>query len=166
LAAGAVGPSLADQIAAAATAPLASPPATGTFAGLAEAVKPAVINVSSEGRAGARSRVEEFFGGEGPQRMPRRSLGSGVIIDPSGVALTNAHVVEGGGQIEVTMLDGTKYPAKVVGTDKKTDLAVVRLPRSPRASSAPRPARSAPAPTTTFSRPTPPSTPGTAGGPW
>jgi serine protease Do len=120
LAAGVVGPSLA-------AAPLASSPTTGTFAGLAEAVKPAVINVSSESRAGARSRVEELFGGEGPQRLPRRSLGSGVVIDPGGVALTNAHVVEGGGQIEVTMLDGTKYPAKVIGTDRKTDLAVLRL---------------------------------------
>jgi serine protease Do len=107
--------------------PLAASPTTGTFSGLAEAVKPAVINVSTDAQGGARSRVEEFFGGEGPQRMPRRSLGSGVIIDPSGLALTNAHVVDSGRRIEVTMLDGTKYPAKIVGTDKKTDLAVLKL---------------------------------------
>jgi serine protease Do len=54
-------------------------------------------------------------------------LGSGVIIDPSGVALTNAHVVDGANQVEVTMLDGTKYQAKIVGVDKRTDLAVLRL---------------------------------------
>jgi serine protease Do len=121
--------SLADRAVGAAPtpAPLAAGPTTGTFSGLAEAVKPAVVNVSTEsGRAG-RPRFEEFFGGEGPPRGPRRGIGSGVIIDPSGVALTNAHVVENGGQIEVTMLDGTKYPAKVVGSDKKTDLAVIRL---------------------------------------
>jgi serine protease Do len=112
---------------AAAATPLASPPTTGTFAGLAEAVKPAVVNVSTEVTRGARSRMEDFFGGEGPQRSPRRGLGSGVIIDPSGVVLTNAHVVEGASQIEVTAADGGKYPGKVVGTDKKTDLAVIRL---------------------------------------
>jgi serine protease Do len=118
---------LVEHAVGASPAPMASPPTTGTFAGLAEAVKPAVVNVSTEsGRAG-RSRMEDFFGGEGPQRGPRRGVGSGVIIDPSGVALTNAHVVEGSGQIEVTMLDGTKYPAKVVGSDRKTDLAVIRL---------------------------------------
>jgi serine protease Do len=111
----------------AAPAPLATAPTTGTFSGLAEAVKPAVVNVSTEATRGARPRMEDFFGGEGPQRGPRRGLGSGVIIDPSGVALTNAHVVEGASQIEVTTADGTKYPATLVGADKKTDLAVIRL---------------------------------------
>ena len=105
LGAGAMSASLADS--AVSRAPLASSPTTGTFAGLAEAVKPAVIHVSTEGARGARPRMEEFFGGEGPQRAPRRGVGSGVIIDPSDLALTNAHVVEGGSQIEVTMLDGT-----------------------------------------------------------
>ena len=125
LGAGAMSASLADS--AVPRAPLASSPTTGTFAGLAEAVKPAVIHVSTEGARGARPRMEEFFGGEGPQRAPRRGVGSGVVIDPSGLALTNAHVVEGGSQIEVTMLDGTTYSAKVVGADRKTDLAVIRL---------------------------------------
>jgi len=109
---------LADQVLAAPPAPLAVPPTTGTFAGLAEAVKPAVINVSTDA-PGGRSRVEEFSGG--------RSLGSGVIIDPSGLALTNAHVVDSGRRIEVTMPDGTTYAARLVGTDKRTDLAVLRL---------------------------------------
>jgi serine protease Do len=123
----ALSPGLADPILAAAPAPLATPPTTGTFAGLAEAVKPAVINVTTEGGRSGRGPLEEFFGGQGPQRAPRRGVGSGVIIDPSGVALTNAHVVEGGGRIEVTMLDGTHYSAKLVGADRKTDLAVLRL---------------------------------------
>jgi serine protease Do len=108
---------------------------TGSFAKLAEAVKPAVINVSSQSRAGGRSALEEHFGeefykrffGNAPERMPRRGLGSGVIIDPSGLALTNAHVVDGASSIEVVTVDGAKHTAKVVGLDKKTDLAVLQL---------------------------------------
>ncbi len=115
----------ADQLAAPRAMRPASPRAGGTFARLVEAVKPAVINVSTEGQGGARWRVQELFG-RTPDRRPR-SLGSGVIIDPSGVALTNAHVVQGAARIEVTMLDGTKYRAKLVGVDAKTDVAVLRL---------------------------------------
>src|SRR5207253_11091446 len=81
------------------------------------------------------TRFEEAFGeefyrrffGEAPERIPQRSLGSGVIVDPTGVALTNAHVVEKATDIEVITLDGSKHKAKVVGLDKKTDLAVLRL---------------------------------------
>jgi len=62
-----------------------------------------------------------------PERIPQRSLGSGVIIDPSGVALTNAHVVEKASEMEVITLDGNKHKAKVIGLDKKTDLAVLKL---------------------------------------
>jgi serine protease Do len=110
--------------------------ATGSFAKLAEAVKPAVINVSSQGKAsGGRTPLEEHYGedfykrffGDAPERMPRRGLGSGVIIDPSGIALTNAHVVEGASTIEVVTVDGAKHKAKVLGLDKKTDLAVLQL---------------------------------------
>jgi serine protease Do len=122
-------------------APTPAPPPsaaahTGSFAKLAETVKPAVINVStrSKGPAG-RTPLEEFYGedffkrffGDAPERMPRRGLGSGVIIDPSGLALTNAHVVEGATSIDIVTVDGAKHTAKVVGTDKKTDLAVVQL---------------------------------------
>src|SRR5439155_577235 len=52
---------------------------------------------------------------------------SGVIIDSGGVALTNAHVIERATEIEIITLDGSKHKAKVVGLDKKTDLAVLRL---------------------------------------
>ncbi|HEX6209751.1 MAG TPA: trypsin-like peptidase domain-containing protein [Methylomirabilota bacterium] len=103
----------------------ASPRRAGTFARLAEAVKPAVINVSiDKGRGGWP--LEGLLGGT-VERQPARSLGSGVIVDPSGLALTNAHVVEDARRIEVTMLDGTKYPARLVGIDSETDLAVLRV---------------------------------------
>ena len=59
--------------------------------------------------------------------MPQRSLGSGVIIDASGIALTNFHVVEKATEIEVITLDGSKHKAKLIGSDKKTDLAVLKL---------------------------------------
>jgi serine protease Do len=95
------------------------------------------VNIVNTERQGAQRPPEEQFGDEffrrffpdapRPNPMPRRGLGSGVIIDPSGVARTNAHVVEGASQVEVTMLDGTKHKATIVGLDKKTDLAVVRL---------------------------------------
>src|SRR6266851_372353 len=55
------------------------------------------------------------------------ALGSGVIVDASGIVLTNAHVVERAIDIEVTTADGKKHKAKVVGTDRKTDLAVLKL---------------------------------------
>src|SRR3989441_1249705 len=105
---------------------------------VAEAIKPAVININTLSRgAGLQGRTpfEEFFGeeffrrffGELPERIPLRSLGSGVIVDPKGIALTNAHVVERATDIEVITLDGNKHKAKIVGLDRKTDLAVLRL---------------------------------------
>jgi serine protease Do len=116
--------------------PVQMPLTTGTFAKVAEAIKPAVININtvSKGVPG-RTPFEEFFGedffkrffGELPERIPQRSLGSGVIVDPSGIALTNAHVVENATNIEVITLDGSKHKAKVIGSDKKTDLAVLKL---------------------------------------
>ena len=118
--------------------PVQMPLTTGSFAKVAEAIKPAVINintVSKGGGPGGRTPFEEFFGeeffrrffGDVPERIPQRSLGSGVIIDPSGIALTNAHVVEKATEIEVITLDGSKHKAKLIGSDKKTDLAVLKL---------------------------------------
>jgi len=135
LSAGLLGSSLANSATAPPVVPVQMRLDSGTFARLAEAVKPAVVNVNTERRGGGRSPLEEFYGeeyfrrffGDVPERMPRRGLGSGVIIDASGVTLTNAHVVDGATQVEVTLADGTKHRAKVVGLDKKTDLAVLRL---------------------------------------
>ena len=121
--------------------PVQMPLATGSFAKVAEVIKPAVININTVSRGGGagigggRTPFEEFFGeeffkrffGDTPERMPQRSLGSGVIVDPSGIALTNAHVVEKATEIEIITLDGSKHKAKIVGLDKKTDLAVLRL---------------------------------------
>ena len=117
--------------------PVQMPLSTGSFAGVAEAIKPAVININtvSKGGPGGRTPFEEFFGedffkrffGDAPERIPQRSLGSGVIVDATGIALTNAHVVEKATEIEVITLDGSKHKAKVVGSDKKTDLAVLKL---------------------------------------
>jgi serine protease Do len=64
-----------------------------------------------------------------PHKFKRelRGLGTGMIIDDQGHILTNYHVVGGADKIEVLLTDGRKYPAKVVGTDLKTDLAVIRI---------------------------------------
>jgi serine protease Do len=117
--------------------PVQMPLNTGTFAKVADAIKPAVVNINTTGRATGPTRTpfEEFFGdeffkrffGDAPERIPQRSLGSGVIVDATGIALTNAHVVENAKDIEVVTLDGNKHRAKLVGLDKKTDLAVLKL---------------------------------------
>jgi serine protease Do len=68
------------------------------------------------------------------QMPPEESLGfgSGWIVDPSGIILTNYHVVEGVEQVEITLVDGRKYPSKQIISDKKTDVAIIRIqPRSP-----------------------------------
>ena len=71
-----------------------------------------------------------FFG---TPKMPKKfkqemkGLGSGMIIDPQGHILTNFHVAGGATKIEVTLADGSKHPAKLVGGDPKTDLAVIRI---------------------------------------
>ncbi len=117
--------------------PVQMPLPTVSFAAVAETIRPSVININtlSRGTVPGRTPFEEFFGdeffrrffGELPERIPQRSLGSGVIVDPKGIALTNAHVVERATDIEVVTLDGSKHKAKIVGLDKKTDLAVLRL---------------------------------------
>ena len=65
-------------------------------------------------------------GPPGPGR-PDQSAGSGVIIDPRGYIVTNNHVVENASQITVTLSDRREFPAKVIGTDPKTDLAVIKI---------------------------------------
>jgi serine protease Do len=63
----------------------------------------------------------------GPPGRPEQSAGSGVVIDPKGYIVTNNHVVENATQITVTMSDKREYPAKVVGADPKSDLAVIKI---------------------------------------
>ena len=116
--------------------PAVLPVPSGSFAQVAESVGPAVVNINTVTRMSGRTPVEEFFGdeffkrffGDAPERQQvQRSLGSGVIVDPSGIVLTNAHVVERATEIEVSTADGKKHKAKLAGVDKKTDLAVLKL---------------------------------------
>jgi serine protease Do len=131
-----------------ATAPFVAG-APSSFADLAAKVSPAVVNVSSthvvenQGQSGMEgmpfnfppgSPFEEFFkqfqqqqGRQKPSAQKVTSLGSGFIIDASGYVVTNNHVVDSAKDIEVTLTDGTVYPAKVIGTDAKTDLALLKV---------------------------------------
>src|ERR1700756_2614035 len=59
--------------------------------------------------------------------MQRIALGSGFIIEPSGYVLTNSHVIGDAGKVEVTLQDNTKYTAKIIGRDPKTDIAVLKI---------------------------------------
>jgi serine protease Do len=79
---------------------------------------------------------DEFFkgqGGEGGNRQRTvNSLGSGFVIDPTGFIVTNNHVIEGADDIEVNFADGSKLKAKLIGTDTKTDLALLKVePKKP-----------------------------------
>ena len=112
----------------------ALPVPSGSFAQIAEHVAPAVLNITAvtKSSGGGRTPIEEYFGEDFLRRFfgegePQKSLGSGVIVDSSGVVLTNAHVVERAQEIEAVTADGKKYKAKLVGLDKRSDLAVLRL---------------------------------------
>src|SRR4026209_433368 len=116
--------------------PAALPVPSGSFAQVAETVGPAVVNINTVTRVSGRTPVEEFFGGEffkryfgeAPERQQvQRSLGSGVIVDATGIVLNNAPVVERATEIEVSTADGKKHKAKLMGVDRKTDLAVLKL---------------------------------------
>jgi serine protease Do len=115
-----------------------------SFADLAEKVQAAVVNVSTSKKAALRGRVqpfprfgprdpfddffEKFFEGMPNQQGPEQhSLGSGFIIDEKGIILTNTHVVSQADEIEVELSDGRKFKAEVVGTDEKTDIAVIQV---------------------------------------
>lgn len=115
------------------------------FSDIVAKVQPAVVNVavaeSARGRGPRRLPPGPFGGPPGPPGPPMlppgppgrppgppgMSAGSGVIISPEGYIVTNNHVVEESTDITVTTFDGKEHPAKVVGTDPKTDLAVIKI---------------------------------------
>jgi serine protease Do len=110
-----------------------------SFTAVAKQVEPAVVNINTEQiihntRGGMQDPFSEFFGGQSPFgqfQQPRdfkqKSLGSGFIVDPQGYILTNNHVVENASKISVKLNDGRMMEARVVGTDKQTDLAVLKI---------------------------------------
>ncbi|MDR2056514.1 MAG: trypsin-like peptidase domain-containing protein [Desulfovibrio sp.] len=99
------------------------------------AVAPAVVNITSTHiiEGSRASPLERFFGPDffygGPARRQKRtSLGSGVIVDGAGgLVLTNAHVIAGGDEIVVRLLDGREFPAAVRGADPDFDIAVLQI---------------------------------------
>ena len=122
--------------------PVAAPHLIPDFADLAAQVKPAVVSITVKLRAdvgddeaapfmpgpslGERGPGERGFGGH--QRMhATEARGSGFIIDADGTLVTNNHVVKDATAVTVTLDDGTELPAKVIGRDAKTDLAVLRV---------------------------------------
>ena len=117
------------------------PAAVTSFNGAVRKAMPAVVNIytSQEVKRPRQPLMDDpvfryFFGEQGDPGVQRREgLGSGVIVSDKGYILTNHHVVESVDQIEVALADARKVPARVVGTDPDTDLAVLKvdLPRLP-----------------------------------
>src|SRR6266446_871608 len=107
------------------------------FAKVFEIVAPSVviIEVSKKNDGGETSTFDDlFFQGPPDENNPRgrgsqpvQSEGSGFIVRPDGYIFTNFHVVEAADKIDVKLKDGREFPAKVVGTDEKTDIAVIKI---------------------------------------
>jgi serine protease Do len=123
-----------------------------SVADLAARLQPAVVNISTKQKIHAKNAVplpnlpedspfrdffEDFFDKQKPKgknkKGPRRrgrsvsSLGSGFVIDPTGIIVTNNHVIDKADEIEVIFTDGTKLKAKLLGRDKKMDIAVLKV---------------------------------------
>lgn len=111
---------------------------TLSFAPVVRRAAPAVVNIYT--RRVVRERTpplfddplfRRFFGDAAPFGAPRQrvqnSLGSGVIVDPTGLVVTNHHVIQGSDQITVVLADRREFEARLVGSDERTDLAVLRI---------------------------------------
>lgn len=114
---------------------------TVAFSNVADATIPAVVNVQVTHRREVPNpllqhrddpAIRQFFGD--PKDLPEkleqevRGVGTGMIVDQKGHILTNNHVVEGAAEIDVVLSSGEEYKATVVGTDPKTDLAIIKIP--------------------------------------
>ena len=115
-------------------------PSNGSFAPVLKKVLPSVVNISSSKVVKAAPQTDgrmdpffrQFFGDQGgpldvPKDRREKSLGSGVIVSPEGYILTNNHVVEGATDVRVTLSDKRELEARIVGTDPKVDIAVLKI---------------------------------------
>lgn len=124
------------------TTALAVPP--GGYADLVERLSPSVVFIEVTGKAEAdgpsladslppgfpKEELERRFGPMFPdqgQPMPMQGVGSGFIVKADGEIVTNNHVIDGADKIVVKLSDGTEFPAKVVGADPLTDVAVIKI---------------------------------------
>ena len=109
-----------------------------SFAPVVRETAPAVVNVYAQRLVAQRDRglfddpfFRQFFGDDGsfgrPRERVQNSLGSGVIVDPSGLIVTNNHVIAGGTDIRVALADKREFEAKLLLADERTDLAVLKI---------------------------------------
>jgi Do/DeqQ family serine protease len=105
-----------------------------SYAPIVQRVQPAVVNVYAAKTVQDRNPLlddpifRRFFGvpGQMPEQV-QRSLGSGVMVDPSGLVVTNNHVIEGADQVKISLSDKREFEAEIVLKDSRSDLAVLRL---------------------------------------
>ena len=113
---------------------------TLSFAPLVEQVSDSVVNIYAKRVVESRTPLfrdpffQRFFGNRlGPaRRRVENSLGSGVIVDPSGLIMTNHHVIEGAREIQIGLRDGRTFAARIVLRDSRLDLAILQLEDTPR----------------------------------
>jgi len=105
-----------------------------SYAPIVQRVQPAVVNVYAAKLVQNHNPFlddplfRRFFGLQGgPQEQMQRSLGSGVMVDPSGLVVTNVHVIEGADQVKVSLSDKREFEAEIILKDSRSDLAVLKL---------------------------------------
>jgi Do/DeqQ family serine protease len=116
--------------------PLTTADLQQSYAPVVKRVAPAVVNVYAAKVVENRNPLfddpifRRFFGAPGGGEQVQRSLGSGVIVDPAGLVVTNNHVIEGATEVKVSLADKREFEAELVLKDARSDLAVLRLKQS------------------------------------